>query len=91
MATQCFVLGYADESVDQQVMPNVLHLEARYIVWEDVQNIGAVGKAQVDLQCSDTPATQATKIRTAVRDHIRDVITFPHVPTVNAIRIPTIA
>jgi hypothetical protein len=32
---------------------------------------------------------QATKM-TAVRDHIRDIITFPHVPTVASVRIPTL-
>lgn len=90
MATQCFVLGYADESVDQQVSPNQLHLEARYFVYEDVVGVGAVGKAPVTLMLNDAPATQATKIRTAVRDHIRDVITFAFVPTVASVRIPTL-
>lgn len=91
MATRCFVLGYADESVDTQVSPNVLRISARYYVYEDVVGIGAVNKADVTLQLTDDPATQATKIRTAVRDHIQNVITFPHVPTVAGVRIPTIA
>lgn len=90
MATQCFVLGYADEAVDQQKTPHTLFLSARYLVYEDVVGVGEVGKASVTLMLSDTPSTQATKIKTAVRDHIRDVITFPHVPAVNAVRIPTI-
>jgi hypothetical protein len=91
MATQCFVLGYADEAVNQQVTPHILSLSARYLVYEDVIGVGEVGKATVLMNLSDGPATQVTKIRTAVRDHIRDVITFPHVPTVGSIRIPTIA
>ena len=91
MATQCFVTRYANEVVDQQVTPNRLQIDAVYLVYEDVQGVGAVDKATVTLMLNDSPATQATKIRTAVRDHIRDVLTFPHVPTVNGVRIPSIA
>lgn len=91
MATQCFVIGYADEAVDAQVTPNVMNVTARYFVYEDALGVGAVDKAPVTLLLTDTPATQGTKIRTAVRNHIRDVITFPHVPTINGVRIPSIA
>lgn len=90
MATQCFVLGYADEFVDTQIVPHQLHMAARYLVYEDVQGIGRVGKVDVVLNLSDSVAQQATKIRTAVRDHIQNVEQFPHVPTVNSIRIPSI-
>jgi len=90
MATQCFVTGYIDRAVDTQVSPNELYLTAEYLVYEDAQGVGAVGAAPVTLVLTDTPSQQATKIRTAVRDHIQNVITFPFVPLVSGVRIPTL-
>ena len=97
MAVQCFVNYYSDKQIDRQVTPRVIRLTANYTVYDPDINDGEVGDVQVSFLLTDDPATQAVKIRNAVRDHIRDVITRPDLVPANRpsgvadVRIPNLS
>lgn len=72
---KAFVISYSDQSVNQQVTPNVLHLRANYIVSDAATGLGEVGTADVAINLTDTLAQRANRIRVAIRDDIKDHLT----------------
>lgn len=88
MAVKARVMRYQDEFVDEQVTPNVIHQTAVYLVYDSVVGRGTSGSAPLELPLDASDADQALRVKTAVRNHIRDVITFDLVPAIADIKIP---